>query len=144
MSLDCQAWQEAHPEITSLRLAAADLNGVARGKRIPASHAQKAFDGGVRMPLSALNADIWGADIKDSPLVFQSGDADGKLLPTGRGPVPLTWFDTPSALLPLWAFNDDETPFAGDPRHALALVLDRFAARGRQSGPAQTREPVGE
>ncbi len=123
-------WLEARPDIAALRLAAFDLNGIARGKRVPASHASKAFSGALRMPLSALNVDIWGADIHDSPLVFDTGDADGTLRPTERGLVPLSWFDTPSALLPLWMFNDDGTPFQGDARHALKAVLDRYRARG--------------
>lgn len=120
----------ANPDIVSLRLAAVDLNGVARGKRIPANHGEKAFGGGLRMPLSALNVDIWGEDIADSPLVFESGDADGMLLPTERGLVPMTWFETPSALLPLWMSLEDGTPFVGDPRHALRLVLERYRQVG--------------
>ncbi len=123
-------WLASRPEIQALRLGIADLNGVARGKRIPASHAAKAFGGGLRMPLSTLNVDIWGEDIANSPLVFASGDADGSLLPTGRGPVPQGWFDTPSALLPLWMFTDDGMPFAGDPRHALNAIVDRYRAQG--------------
>ncbi len=130
MSQSQLKWLAARPEILSLRLAATDLNGLARGKRIPARNADKAFEGGLRMPLSALNVDIWGEDIVDSPLVFDSGDADGTLQPTERGFVPMTWFATPSALLPLWMSNDDGTPFAGDPRHALKSVLDRYTALG--------------
>ncbi len=123
-------WLAAHPEIKSLRLAACDLNGVARGKRIPASHAEKAFAGGLRMPLSSLNVDVWGRDIADSPLVFQSGDMDGALKPTDRGLVPMGWFPAPSALLPLWMYTDDGAPFAGDPRHALSDILTRYRDRG--------------
>ena len=33
---------------------------------------------------------------------------------------------TPTALLPLWMFNNIGTPFAGDPRHALDRVLARY------------------
>jgi len=130
MSADLQAWLDARPDIKSLRLAVADLNGIARGKRIPARHASKAFDGGMRMPFSTLNVDVWGADIDGSPLVFSSGDADGALRPTARGLVPMTWLGAPSALLPLVMFNEDGTPFAGDPRHALSQVLARYADHG--------------
>lgn len=130
MSAKNQAWLSAHPEIKSLRIAASDLNGLPRGKRIPASHADKAFGGDLRMPLSTLNVDIWGEDIVDSPLLFETGDADGYAVPTERGLVPMTWFATPSALLPLWMFNDRGGPFSGDPRHALKAVLDRYAEKG--------------
>ncbi len=114
----------------TFRVAACDLNGQMRGKRVPPSYAEKLDKGAVRMPLSALNVDLWGADIEGSPLVFESGDADGVLLPTDRGPVPMPWLATPTALVPMSLHNDDETPFVGDPRHALSAVLARYAAKG--------------
>ncbi len=124
------AWIADNPQIRALRVAAADLNGQPRGKRLPISGAQKALDGGTRFPLSVLNLDIWGDDIENSPLVLDSGDRDGVLHPTERGFVPMPWLGTPTALLPIWMYNEDGTPFAGDPRHALNRVLDRYRARG--------------
>lgn len=114
----------------TFRVAACDLNGQMRGKRVPSSYAAKLDKGAVRMPFSALNVDLWGADIDGSPLVFESGDADGVLLPTERGPVPMPWLDTPTALVPMCLYDDDGKPFAGDPRHALATVLSDYAERG--------------
>ncbi|NOX40814.1 MAG: glutamine synthetase [Alphaproteobacteria bacterium] len=130
MTDDNRDWLKSHKHVNSLRLATSDLNGTARGKRIPVAHADKAFEGGLRMPLSTLNVDIWGEDIADSPLVFASGDGDGCLRPTSRGLVPMDWFSTPSAFLPLWMFTDNGAPFLGDPRHALARVIARYKARG--------------
>ncbi|MCZ0812021.1 MAG: glutamine synthetase family protein [Pseudomonadota bacterium] len=116
----------------TIRVAACDLNGQMRGKRIPGAYALKLDAGAVRMPLSVLNVDIFGADIEGSPLVFDSGDADGVLYPTGRGPVPLPWLDAPQPLVPMAMHHEDGTPFEGDPRHALVGVLDRFGTRGWQ------------
>jgi len=114
----------------TLRVAACDLNGQMRGKRVPGDYAAKLSKGAVRMPLSALNVDIFGLDIDDSPLVFETGDADGLLKPSGRAPVPLPWLDTPQPLVPMEMYHEDGTPFAGDPRHALTSVLERYSARG--------------
>ena len=114
----------------TIRVAAADLNGVMRGKRVPVSYAEKLDKGAVRLPFSTLNVDIRGADIEDSPLVFESGDADGILRPTGRGPLPMPWLANPSTLYPMTLYHDEGTPFSGDPRHALQAVLERYAARG--------------
>lgn len=125
-----QGWLADHPETRALRVAAPDLNGQARGKRLPVSGAEKALQGGVRFPFSVLNLDILGHDIENSPLVLASGDRDGVLHPTERGFVPMPWLDTPTALLPLWMWDDQGTPFAGDPRHALNSVLERYRARG--------------
>ncbi len=116
----------------TFRVAACDLNGRMRGKRVPGDYAAKLDRGTIRMPLSVLNVDIFGADIENSPLVFETGDADGILLPSGRGPMPVPWLAVDQPLVPMVMHHDDGAPFEGDPRHALVSVLDRFAARGWQ------------
>jgi glutamine synthetase len=123
-------WLAAHPEITSLRAAVCDLNGALRGKRIPAAQAKKALTGGLRMPLSVVGVDVWGEDIVGSKLVFETGDADGICEWTGRGPLPVDWMSSPTALVPLWLATDNGAPFPGDPRRALAAIVDRYRARG--------------
>jgi glutamine synthetase len=119
-------------QLTTLRVAACDLNGQMRGKRVPVAYSSKLDNGAVRLPLSVLNVDLWGSDIVDSPLVFASGDSDGVLRPTGRGPLVMPWLNHASALVPMQLFTDEGAPFAGDPRHALRTVLDRYDARGWQ------------
>ncbi len=119
-----------HPEIRTIRVAASDLNGQARGKRMPTRLVDKVFEEGTRFPYSVMFLDIWGEDIDNSPLVHQSGDPDGVLFPTERGLVRMPWLDAPTALLPLWMFHEDGRPFAGDPRHALANVQKRFSDKG--------------
>lgn len=115
---------------TTFRVAACDLNGQMRGKRVPGSYASKLDQGAVRMPLSVLNVDLWGGDIDGSPLVFDSGDKDGVLRPTSRGAVAMPWLERPSELVPMEMFTEDGAPFEGDPRHALSSVLERYVARG--------------
>jgi len=124
------SWLDEHPEIRNVRCGAADLNGQARGKRVPVKFARKIEEEGRRFPLSVLNLDIWGEDVEDSPLVFEIGDPDGVLRPTERGYVPMPWLAMPSALLPLWMYTEEGAPFEGDPRQALATVLNRYTARG--------------
>jgi glutamine synthetase len=123
-------WLRYHPTVKTIRVAAADLNGQPRGKRIPVRFAEKIVKEGTRFPYSVLNLDIWGEDIENSPLLFESGDADGVLKPTERGFMPMPWLDAPTALLPIWMFHEDGRPFEGDPRHALARVVERYHARG--------------
>jgi glutamine synthetase len=106
------------------------LNGQARGKRVPARFADKIVKDGTRFPFSVLNLDIWGEDIDDSPLVFEQGDQDGILRPTERGFMPMPWLEAPTALLPIWMFRENGTPYEGDPRHALAQVVQRFKGHG--------------
>jgi glutamine synthetase len=125
-----QNWLRKHPQVRTIRVAASDLNGQPRGKRMPTRFADRVFSEGTRFPLSVLNLDIWGEDIDDSPLVLESGDRDGVLKPTERGFLPMPWLDAPTALLPIWMYHDDGRPFVGDPRHALDRVLQRYRDRG--------------
>ena len=123
-------WLIENPHIRTIRVAAPDLNGVARGKRMPVRFADKVASDGTRFPMSVLNLDIWGEDIEGSPLVMDSGDRDGVLKPTERGFMPMPWLDTPSGLLPIWMYHEDGRPFMGDPRHALAQVEQRYRDKG--------------
>jgi len=116
------AWLAHNPEIGNLRAAVFDLNGVLRGKRVPRNQLKKVTKGGVRMPLSTANLDIWGRDIANSKWVFETGDSDGGCFWTGRGPLPMPWTDQPTALVPLCLMENDGTPFAGDARNALGMV----------------------
>lgn len=116
--------------VTSLLAAVCDLNGTLRGKRVPVESAEKVLNGGLRMPLSVAGGDIWGEEIAGGGHAYQTGDPDGVCEPTGRGILPMTWTNTPSALIPLWLSEETGEPFAGDPRRALASVVDRFAGHG--------------
>ncbi len=123
------SWLDNFPGTRTVWTAVPDLNGQARGKRLPASRARKLYDATAKMPLSALSVDIHGDDIEDSPLVFESGDQDGFLRPTARGGVPMPWLKSRSILLPMTMEHGPGEPFRGDPQHALKRILNRYAAR---------------
>lgn len=123
-------WLQQRSEIQSILAAVCDLNGTLRGKRLPADQAAKVINGDVRLPLSGVGVDIWGEDIEGSELVFDSGDADGIGEFTGRELVPINWSNQPTALAMMWMRREDGSVFEGDPRRALARILERFEALG--------------
>ncbi|MBJ3762382.1 glutamine synthetase [Maribius pontilimi] len=122
--------EDDHPEVDAIFACICDLNGVMRGKRLPADQIHKVRDGGLRMPLSLLGMDIWGEDVEGSDLVFDTGDADGICEHTGRPASLLGWTERPTAFIQLWTRTEDGTPFAGDPRRALADIVERLNQRG--------------
>ncbi len=107
-----------------------DLNGQLRGKRLPAKKLDTVLKDGFRMPISIMGIDIWGRDIPNSELVFESGDGDGYCIPTGRGPLTVSTAEEPTVLVPCTFLNEDKTPFLGDPRQALAHIVDRYKEHG--------------
>ncbi|MFD2739104.1 glutamine synthetase family protein [Sulfitobacter aestuarii] len=125
-----ETWLRDRPEIDSIFACVCDLNGSMRGKRVPVDQVSKVVDGGLRMPLSIVGMDIWGEDIENSELVFETGDSDGLCDYTGRTLMPITWTSRPTALAMLWMRQDDGTPFPGDPRRALARIAERYRERG--------------
>lgn len=117
---------QRYPDITGITMFFSDLNGVPRGKRLPRENLDKAFAGGVRMPISSLCVDIWGTDVPE--MAIETGDADGVCLPTDRGLVPVLWTSPPGAYLPMSVYYDDSSPCPGDARHALGRILERYRA----------------
>ncbi len=113
-----------------IRAAVCDLNGVWRGKLMPAVQLEKVLAGSLRMPYSVPAIDIFGEDVADSPLVFNSGDADCLCLPTSRGSLPEPWLSDGAQFVPVVMADESGTPSAIDPRQILAAVAGKLAALG--------------
>mgnify|MGYP001267010750 CR=1 FL=1 len=111
-----------------LTLSIVDINGVLRGKRLPVDQLEKIIKEGARMPFSAANVDIWGRDIDGSPLLFESGDRDGRCIWTARKPIVMNWIEPHDILIPMSYFNEDGSPFLGDSRNLLIDVLHKYTA----------------
>ena len=114
----------------TIQVAVADLNGILRGKILPGKNAKKLKNKSIRLPLSALNLDLLGEDIENSPLVFESGDTDGYISSTGREPFRFKWLENAPLFYPCWMFTDDDENFLGDARHTLNKTLNGYKEKG--------------
>jgi len=121
---------ETNPWVSEIDLLDCDLNGILRGKRIPAASIDKAFSEGMKFPRSILCLDIWGHDVLANGLVWETGDGDGICKPCGPGLLPMPWSDRPRMQMLCMMDNIDGTPFMGDPRQILASVVKHFAEKG--------------
>jgi len=113
-----------------IRAAVCDLNGIWRGKLMPANQLEKVLQGSLRMPYSVPAIDIFGEDVADSPLVFTSGDADCPCLPTTRGALPELWQSGAAQFVPVVMAEEGGTASAIDPRQILTVVAAKLKARG--------------
>ena len=105
-----------------------DLNGIMRGKRIPASHWPSVCENGVAVSLAMLALDMT-CDIWDTPFTnFDNGYADFHIFPTG--PIYAVPWEEGVAFCFGRAEGTDHKPVPIDPRNALIRVLDRAAAMG--------------
>ncbi|MGF1503250.1 MAG: glutamine synthetase family protein [Paracoccaceae bacterium] len=130
MSDPVAAFRTAYPEIEAVEVFVTDLNGIARGKLLPAEQIAKAVEGRVRMPISAVGLDVLGQDVPENGNAIERGDPDGPLLPVVERLGPMLWAGRPTAQLPCVMGEADGTPCAYDPRAVLARVARMAAERG--------------
>ncbi len=114
--------------IHTVALGVADMNGIMRGKRIPASHWPTVCEDGNALSLALLTVDMT-CDLWETPYVnFQNGYPDMHIFPMGQV-YPLPWEEGVAFCLGR-AEGMDHKPIAIDPRNALIGVLERAAGMG--------------
>ena len=125
MRREVDLFLKAYPNVSMIEALITDCNGVARGKWIPRGKIQSVLENGLKLPKSALGLDIWGRDIPE--LAFKNGDIDGYCMVVEGSLRPML---TPRGIdqgqLIMTMYNEDESPFLGDPRQILAQLVKRF------------------
>lgn len=122
---------QQNPDIERIELLFPDLNGLIRGKWLPASSLPKLSSGAVRLPRSAYVFDVWGSDVPDVGLAQEVGDPDGVCLPVPGSLSLAPWADRTTAQVLMQMIEPGEdylSPY--DPRQVLQQQIDRFAAIG--------------
>jgi len=123
---ELQAFLEANPDVELIEALVPDVNGVLRGKRVPRSTVEKIFKKGIRLPLSVFALDIWGHDVPEAGLLFETGDGDGTCFPVPGSLQAVPWLKHPTGQILLSMQNKEGEPFYADPRVLLQRVLSRF------------------
>lgn len=124
-------FRAGHPEIEVAEVFVTDLNGLPRGKLVPADTLDKLATGGMKMPVSTVGLDVFGVDVPESGIAIEIGDPDGVLVPVAETLAPMHWADRPAAQLQCtMTAPDGETPCPFDPRNVLAGVVDRATEAG--------------
>ncbi len=115
-----------HPLTESVDVLLPDLAGVLRGKRLPPSAVRRALDGEAFFTTTVYSIDTPGANVSESGLVWEEGDADRplRLDPTTVRPVP--WRPGGAQILGGMAEADGSAFFA-DCRQIVARLAERFA-----------------
>jgi glutamine synthetase len=125
------AFRERHPDIEVAEVYISDLNGVVRGKLVPAEMLAKVTEGGMKLPISTLGLDIFGCDVPESAIALEIGDPDGNLIPVDATLAPMLWAGRPTAQLQCMMTDADGRTVCGyDPRGVLARVVERANAMG--------------
>jgi len=99
-----------------------DVNGIARGKWVPADRIPEVMHKGVALPRSVYALDVWGCDVPEAGLCVGTGDPDGICMPVEGSLLPVSWLARPTTQVLLRMLQQDGTPFYADPRQVLARV----------------------
>jgi glutamine synthetase len=118
----------AHPDVTNFQVILTDADGVGRGKSVRRNELARIYTHGRYLPGSILGLDITGADVEETGLVWEDGDADRACWPVPGTLVRSPWQVPPAGQLLVSMYELDGAPSPGDPRHALNRVVERFAA----------------
>jgi len=127
---DVPAFLERHPDVEAVQLVITDSNGVARGKNIAREELATLFGTGRNVAGSILGLDVTGEDVEETGLVWAVGDADQLCRPVAGTLARACWLARPTAQVLGTLFELDGRPARADPRHVLARVVERLAARG--------------
>ena len=127
---EAEAWLAAHPETEAFHAFLTDISGVQRGKVLRREELVRAFADGRPLPGSILGLDITGADVEETGLVWEDGDADRVCRAVAGSLTAMPWAATPSAQFLLTSEEADGSGSPGDPRQALGRVVERFRPLG--------------
>jgi glutamine synthetase len=127
---DLKSWIETRG-VTEIECLTPDLNGVIRGKVLPAEKLLRAeVNGGLHMPSSVFAVTVTGeyAGPDDDEEAYQ--DPDMILRPDVRTLRLAPGMKTPTAYVFADAFSAEGAPWPSSPRHVLAKVMELYRTRG--------------
>lgn len=114
---------------TAVDVLIADMNGIFRGKKLPAGGLEKVAAAKVYFPYTTPFLTTNGANAEQTLDAFGSDPDRGcRAVPGTLKPVP--WAKVPTAQILLEMVEEDGQPHFADPRHILNSVLTRLKELG--------------
>ena len=120
---------ELHPDLEKVEFIYVDFNGIPRGKNASPKTLIKAFDGGLKMPISSYVLDVWGDNPKGTGLVMSGdGDAICRIVENSLAITP--WSSRKTAQCLVSMEDGDGKAIYADSRNILSSVLSRYSELG--------------
>jgi glutamine synthetase len=123
-----RAFAERCPQTRMVDLILPDLQGIARGKRLPADGFAGSLES-LRFATSVYALDSTGENVDASGLIWEEGDADRPCAVDLATLAPVPWREGGAQVL-AGLTEADGRPFFADPRAALRRVAGRFEPLG--------------
>src|SRR5262245_29044632 len=121
------AFRGRYPRHRFIDVLLADLSGIFRGKRVSIDELPSLYAGDFLLPGSMFALDVLGGTVQETQLGFDEGDADRPCRPIDGSLLPVPWRGEEGVgQIQVSMYERAGQPFYGDPRHALARVLERY------------------
>lgn len=127
---EVEALLSAHPEIDSVDLIVSDMNGILRGKRTHINDLAKVFSSGINLPAATHFLDVKGNVIETISEGAHDGDPDVFCRPVEGTLKQTPWARRPTAQVLLTMYEQDGSPYFGDPRHVLGRAYQFLTDQG--------------
>lgn len=124
------AFLSRYPDTQIVDTLFADINGILRGKQMPAAGLLKLGTKGVNYPLSTLVLDCQGRMIASALENGLDGDPDRVFYPVSGSLRPVPWAETPTAQVMIAASEPDGRPLFCDPRAVLQRAAEPLTEMG--------------
>ena len=126
-----------NPQVETIELLVADLDGVLRGKRVERSLLKKVYESGFCLPQSVLALDATGATVDETKLGIETGDSDRICKPIPGTLQLAPWHEAADRAQALCEMYEvDGTPLEIYPRHILKKAVDKLHSLGYRAGVA--------
>lgn len=129
MTEEIQAFMKANPDIETVEVLIADMNGIFRGKQMPASGLMAMAKNGIPFPITTPFLTTNGANA-EAILDDYGSDPDRICMPVPGTLKVMPWAAKPTAQIQVTMLDSDGSPFFMDPRTVLQRVLDQYSEQG--------------
>lgn len=119
------AFMAAHPDVKTVEVLIADMNGIFRGKQMPLAGLHKIAKGQFPFPITTCFLTANGTNA-DSIADEYGSDPDRFCLPVPGSLKIMPWAGKPTAQVQLSMMDSDGSPFFMDPRAVLDRVLQHY------------------
>jgi glutamine synthetase len=128
---DMERWLREH-EVTEVECLVADLNGIARGKILPAAKFVRSLtDDTLRLPEAVFVQTVTGDyPTEQQDRVTDPAFRDVRMRPDPRSLRMVPWYDEPTAQVISDCYHHDGREVSIAPRQVLQRVLDAYAQHG--------------
>jgi len=128
---ELEAFLKKAPDTELLEIAAPDMNGILRGKRLQSEDFKKPFaTSGINYCASSVVMDSKGEAFDNIVYGNEDGDPDVIGFAVAGSLAPIPWAAVPSAQVLLELVDTDGTPYFLDPRNVLRNALKPLTDMG--------------